>query len=60
MKGQLLNKVDNIVAKGETDNFEQFILLPQCFQKSSALEVHISVCMWERVKHKTGFYTYKS
>ena len=36
------------MAKGEIVHHEQFILLPQCFQKSSAAEVSKRVCMWER------------
>ena len=41
-----MNKVENIVAKGETACYEQFLLLPQCFQKSSAAEASesVSVC----------------
>ena len=33
---KLLNKVKNIVAKGEIARFEQFLILSKCFQKSSA------------------------
>ena len=32
----MLNKCENIVAKGETANHEQYHLWPQCFQMSSA------------------------
>ena len=32
MRVQLLNRVENIVAKGEIARFEQFLLLSQCFQ----------------------------
>ena len=35
---KLLKKVENIVANGVIACFEQLLLLPQCFQKSSALE----------------------
>ena len=38
MKEQLLNKVENIVAKGEIVQHEQFLLWSQCFQKLSAAE----------------------
>ena len=34
----LINRVENIAAKGEIACFEQFPLLPQCFQKSSAAD----------------------
>ena len=47
MKEQLLNKVENNVAKGEIAHFEQFLLLPQCFKKSSAAKASESVSMWE-------------
>ena len=38
------------MAKGEIACFEQFLLLSQCFQKSSAAEASESVDMLERVK----------
>ena len=52
MKAQdlVLNKIENIVAKGERGNCEQFFLLPKCFQKSPAAGASESVCMWERNK----------
>ena len=37
------------MAKGEIACFEQFLLLSQCFQKSSASEASKSVYMLERV-----------
>ena len=43
-------KVEKIVAKGEIDHYDQFLLLPQCFQMSSASEASESVYMKERVK----------
>ena len=42
-------KVANIMARGEIARFEQFLLLSECFQKSSAAESSESVYMWERV-----------
>ena len=45
-----MNKVENTVTKGEIARFEQFLLLSQCFQKSSAEEASESVCMWKRDK----------
>ena len=49
----LLNRVENIVSKGEIARFEQFLLLSQSFQKSTAKEASASVYMWERVtSHK--------
>ena len=43
-------KVENIVAKGEIANLEQFLLSPWCFQKLSAAKSSESICMGERVK----------
>ena len=48
MKKQLLKKVENIVAKEEIACFEQFLLLSQCFQKSSCAKASKSIYMWER------------
>ena len=46
-----LIKVENIVTKGETADHEQlFLLLPQCFQKLTAVEASKRICMWERNK----------
>ena len=39
-----------VVAKGEFDHHEQYLLLQQCFQKLSAAEASESICMRERVK----------
>ena len=49
MRVYLLKKVGNIVAKGVIACFEQFLLLSQCFQKSSASEAVESIYMWEIV-----------
>ena len=38
MKVKLLNTVGNIVAKGEITNYEQLLLFPQRFRKSSVAE----------------------
>ena len=38
MKTYLLNRVENIVSKGETARFDKFLLLSQSFQKSYATE----------------------
>ena len=48
----LLKKGDIILANGEIAYYEQFLLLPQCFQKSSASGASESVCVWERVRCK--------
>ena len=44
----LQNKIENIVAKGEIACFEQFLLLLQFFQKSSAADALKYVYMRER------------
>ena len=33
-----LNRVENIVGKGEIARYEQFLLFPQCFQKLSVVD----------------------
>ena len=38
MKPLQLNRVDNIVTKGEIDNCGQYPLLSRCFQKSFAAD----------------------
>ena len=50
MKVYLLNRVENIVAKGDIAYFEQCFLLQQFFQKSSAAEASEIIYMLERVK----------
>ena len=37
----IFNRVENIVEKGEIAHYEQFLLLPQCFQKSTAAEARV-------------------
>ena len=56
----MLNKVENIVAKGEVVHHEQYHLWPQCFLKSSAAIVSaggkglnendetVEIIMWKR------------
>ena len=48
MKEHSLNKVENIVSIGGIACNEQFLLLPQCYQKTSAAQAPESVYMWER------------
>ena len=42
-----------MTTKGELANHGQFLMLPECFQKSSAAEVLESVYMWERINEIT-------
>ena len=53
MRVYLLKKVENIDVKGEIACFEEFILLSQCFQRSSAAEASESGYMWEGHPPKT-------
>ena len=50
----IIAKVKNIVDKREIAQNVHFLLLPQCFQKSTAAEAPENVCMWKRVKSKRG------
>ena len=43
--------VEIFLAKGEIAHYEQFLLLTQCFQKSSAAEASGSICMWKAFTH---------
>ena len=45
-----MNRVENILTKGEIAHFEQFLILSHCFQKPSAAEALASICMRESVK----------
>ena len=48
------------MANGEIAHHEQFLLLPQCFQESSAADSSEWVYMWERVKrHDSCIEIYK-
>ena len=42
---QLSDQVDNIVGKGEIARYEQFLLLPHCFQKLSVIDASKPVSM---------------
>ena len=50
MKVLPLQKVENIVAKGEIAHYEQFLILPQCFQMSSASEASEGVLSWKGLR----------
>ena len=52
MKVYLLDRDGKIVAK-EIFHYEQLLLLPQLFKKSSASGATKSVCKWESVKMLT-------
>ena len=56
MRIYLLKRVENIVTKGEIACFEQFLLLSQSFQKSSAAEAsqNVYICGKELIFLKTS------
>ena len=41
---------ENTVGKGEIARYEQFLLFPQCFQKTCTAETWKPGLVWERVK----------
>ena len=49
MRVKLLNRVEKILAKGEITHYEQFLLLPKCFQKLSAADASESIYIWEKI-----------
>ena len=46
----LQKTLENILGKGEIARYEQFLLFPKCFLKSSATKCSNVVIDWERVK----------
>ena len=50
----VLNRVENIVGKGEIARYEQFLLFPQCFQKACFPGASKGVIVWEWVKIVIG------
>ena len=47
---KLSKRVENIVGKGEIARYEQFLLFPQCFQKTCFPGASKGVTVWEWVK----------
>ena len=45
--------VENTVGKGEIARYEQFLLFPQCFQKTCTADTSKPGLVWERVKGHT-------
>ena len=58
MKVLLSNSIKNIVANGEIAHYEQFFHLPQCFQRSSAVDASESFCMFESKRADTDQHEY--
>ena len=46
---KLFKPVENTVGKGEIARYEQFLLFPQCFQKTCFPEASKGVIVWEWV-----------
>ena len=42
-------RIENNVGKGEIARFEQFLLIPQCFQKTYTPDTYKPGLVWERV-----------
>ena len=47
--------VENTVGKGEIARYEQFLLFPQCFQKTCAADTSKLGLVWERVNMVCGY-----
>ena len=47
---QLSKRVENTVGKGEIARYEQFLLFPQCFQKTCFQGASKGVIVWESTK----------
>ena len=45
-------QVENTVGKGEITRYEQFLLFPQCFQKTCTTDTLKPGLVWERVKEQ--------
>ena len=47
-------KVEHTVGKGEIARYEQFLLFPQCFQKTCTANTSKPGLVWERVDSRIG------
>ena len=47
---KLFKQVENTVGKGEITCYKQFLLFPQCFQKTYTADMLKPGLIWERVK----------
>ena len=48
--------VENTWGKGEIARYEQFLLFPQCFQKTCAADMLKQGLVWERVNPVTQYF----
>ena len=56
--GKFSKRVENTVGKGEIAGYEQFLLFPQCFQKTCTADMYKPGLVWERVKLLLPFPTH--
>ena len=49
MAEKFSNRVENSVGKGEIAHYDQFLILPQCFQKTYIADTYKPGLVWERV-----------
>ena len=54
---KLSKQVENTVGKGEIACYEQFLLFPQCFQKTCTADKYNRGLVWEAVKFCTGAFS---
>ena len=47
---KLSKPVENTLGKGEIARYEQFLLFPQCFQKTYTADTQKPGLVWERIK----------
>ena len=47
---KLSKQVENTEGRGEIARYEQFLLFPQCFQRTSAADTQKPGLVWEKVK----------
>ena len=57
MVGYVFDRVENIVGKGENAGYQQFLLFPQCFQKSDLLGSLKLRTLWERLNMQSRVFT---
>ena len=57
MVEKLSRRVENTVGNGEIAHYEQFLLFPQCFQKTCIADT--SGLVWERVNPEFGWFISK-
>ena len=54
---KLAKRVENTVGKGKIARYKQFLLFPQCFQKTCFPGASKDVIVWERVQNAKNCLT---